>query len=67
MTCRRRRGSGVYERGRDGLLAAARIYDDVEPPPGSLERPEVIFAAGLVRGGIGTARQAIVFFGRGRG
>jgi hypothetical protein len=22
----------VYERGRGGLLAAARIYDDVEPP-----------------------------------
>jgi hypothetical protein len=26
-------GLGVYERGPDGLLAAARIYDDVEPPP----------------------------------
>ena len=25
-------GLGVYERGRDGLLAAVRIYDDVEPP-----------------------------------
>jgi len=25
-------GIGVYERGPDGLLAAARIYDDVEPP-----------------------------------
>ena len=25
-------GLGVYERGADGLLAAARIYDDVEPP-----------------------------------
>ena len=25
-------GLGVYERGPDGLLAAARIYDDVEPP-----------------------------------
>jgi hypothetical protein len=27
-------GIGVYERGPDGLLAAARIYDDVEPPVG---------------------------------
>ena len=26
-------GLGVYERGTDGLLAAARAYDDVEPPP----------------------------------
>ena len=25
-------GLGVYERGPDGLLAAARIYDDIEPP-----------------------------------
>jgi hypothetical protein len=25
-------GLGVYERGADGLLAAARIYDDVVPP-----------------------------------
>jgi hypothetical protein len=25
-------GLGVYERGPDGLLAAARVYDDVEPP-----------------------------------
>jgi ketosteroid isomerase-like protein len=25
-------GIGVYERGPDGLLAAVRIYDDVEPP-----------------------------------
>jgi SnoaL-like domain len=25
-------GIGVYERGPDGLLAAARSYDDVEPP-----------------------------------
>ena len=25
-------GIAVFERGRDGLLAAARIYDDVEPP-----------------------------------
>ncbi len=30
-----RAGIGVYERGPDGLLAAARIYDDVEPPPAS--------------------------------
>jgi ketosteroid isomerase-like protein len=27
-------GIGVYERGPDGLLAAARIYDDVEAPSG---------------------------------
>ncbi len=27
-------GIGVYERGPDGLLAAARVYDDVEPPSG---------------------------------
>jgi hypothetical protein len=25
-------GLGIYERGPDGLLAAARIYDDIEPP-----------------------------------
>ena len=25
-------GLGVYERGPDGLLAAARVYDDIEPP-----------------------------------
>jgi len=25
-------GLGVYERGPDGLLAAARAYDDIEPP-----------------------------------
>jgi limonene-1,2-epoxide hydrolase len=25
-------GLGVYERGRDGLLAAARVYDDIEAP-----------------------------------
>jgi hypothetical protein len=29
-------GIGVYERGPDGLLAAARVYDDVEAPG---ERP----------------------------
>ena len=29
-------GIGVYERGPDGLLAAVRVYDDVEPPA---ERP----------------------------
>ena len=28
-------GIGVYERGPGGLLAAARVYDDVEPPPAS--------------------------------
>jgi len=27
-------GLGVYERGPGGLLAAARVYDDVEPPAG---------------------------------
>jgi len=27
-------GLGVYERGPDGLLAAARVYDDVETPTG---------------------------------
>jgi ketosteroid isomerase-like protein len=27
-------GIGIYERGPDGLLAAARIYDDIEPPAG---------------------------------
>ena len=27
-------GLGVYERGPDGLLAAVRVYDDVEPPAG---------------------------------
>jgi hypothetical protein len=25
-------GLGVYERGTDGLLAAARLYDDIEAP-----------------------------------
>jgi hypothetical protein len=25
-------GIGVYERGPDGLLAAVRVYDDVEAP-----------------------------------
>jgi hypothetical protein len=27
-------GIGVYERGPDGLLAAARVYDDIEAPVG---------------------------------
>jgi hypothetical protein len=27
-------GLGVYERGPDGLLTAARVYDDIEPPVG---------------------------------
>ena len=27
-------GIGVHERGADGLLAAVRVYDDVEPPSG---------------------------------
>jgi hypothetical protein len=34
MTCRPRRELGVYERGPDGLLAAVRVYHDVEPPAG---------------------------------
>ena len=25
-------GISVCERGQDGLLAAARVYDDIEPP-----------------------------------
>ena len=29
-------GLGVYERGTGGLLAAVRIYDDVEAPTGPL-------------------------------
>jgi limonene-1,2-epoxide hydrolase len=33
-------GIGVYERGPDGLLAATRVYDDVEPPTGPPERRE---------------------------
>ena len=28
-------GLGVFERGPDGLLAAARVYDDVDPPAGN--------------------------------
>jgi hypothetical protein len=28
-------GIAVYERGEDGLLAAVRVYDDVEAPVGS--------------------------------
>jgi ketosteroid isomerase-like protein len=27
-------GIGIFERGPDGLLAAVRVYDDVEAPPG---------------------------------
>ena len=27
-------GIAVYERGQDGLLAAVRVYDDIEPPIG---------------------------------
>ncbi len=30
-------GLAVYERGPDGLLAAVRAYDDVDPPAGSAE------------------------------
>jgi SnoaL-like domain len=29
-------GLGVYERGQDGLLASARVYDDIEAP---VDRP----------------------------
>ena len=28
-------GLGVYERGPEGLLTAARVYDDIEPPGGT--------------------------------
>jgi len=28
-------GLGVFERGPDGLLAAARVYDDIDPPAGN--------------------------------
>jgi hypothetical protein len=33
-------GVSVYERGRNGLLTAARIYDDVEPPRTLMEHLE---------------------------
>ena len=33
-------GIGVYERGPDGLLAAARVYDNVGSPSGTPESPE---------------------------
>ena len=33
-------GIGVYERGPDGLLAAARVYDDIEPPPEVAAQPQ---------------------------
>jgi hypothetical protein len=32
-------GLAVFERSPDGLLAAARIYDDVAAPPGSAPAP----------------------------
>jgi hypothetical protein len=32
-------GICVYERDPDGLLAAARVYDDVEPPAGNSSGP----------------------------
>jgi hypothetical protein len=32
-------GIGVYERGPDGRLAAARVYDDIEPPVAGLSQP----------------------------
>jgi limonene-1,2-epoxide hydrolase len=32
-------GLGVYERGQDGLLTAARVYDDIRPPAGSPASP----------------------------
>jgi ketosteroid isomerase-like protein len=37
-------GIAVYERGTDGLLAAARVYDDIEAP---FERPELVAFPGL--------------------
>ncbi len=39
-------GIGVYERGPDGLLAAARIYDDVEAPAGHPGQAEMIMDPG---------------------
>jgi len=33
-------GIGVYERGPEGLLAAVRVYDDIERPAGPPERPQ---------------------------
>jgi limonene-1,2-epoxide hydrolase len=36
-------GMGVFERGRDGLLAAVRVYDDVEPP---VDLEQATFATG---------------------
>jgi len=33
-------GIGIYERGPDGLLAAARVYDDVQAPVGRPEAQE---------------------------
>jgi ketosteroid isomerase-like protein len=32
-------GIGIYERGPDGLLAAARVYDDIEAPLSAAEAP----------------------------
>jgi hypothetical protein len=34
-------GIAVYERGPDGLLTAARVYDDIEPPTGTPEVPDL--------------------------
>jgi len=43
-------GIGVYERGPDGLLATARVYDDVKRPiehrSRPIERSETLAAAG---------------------
>jgi hypothetical protein len=36
-------GIGVFERGRDGLLAAVRVYDDVETP---VDLEQATFATG---------------------
>jgi hypothetical protein len=32
-------GIAVCERGQDGLLAAARVYDDIEPPAAGADGP----------------------------
>ncbi len=57
-------GIGVYERGPDGLLAAARVYDDVEHPPGPAACSNADRrAAGLsrtIRAIVGAMRLALV-------
>ena len=57
-------GIGVYERGPDGLLAAARVYDDVEAPVRALlRRLEVIMVPGCVPGRCSGARARAVRLG----